>query len=235
MTDRPDKVEIRCEQCKQEASITALHRGKGVCSNCKNNTWHVQATYMARQDTADGTSLALNAMGLSILNGTGVAIGGPVPKKPVNGFDVHDVPGNTLAEIADPTVNPQIKLDAFIRLKRNEQFELHRKRMAELGQECIQCGMLFVRNDTKPWTLVGTCSKVCCSAKFGVSDYAMIEDKVLEQAKDLLPEVKQQQRNSQMIHVVCLDCKHEFDLPKMYGGIVRKCPKCGAKVRVPVA
>jgi hypothetical protein len=237
VTERPDKIKICCERCKQEASIAVIHRGQGVCLNCQNDTWHIQATYMARQDTADGTSLALSAMGLSILTSSGVSIGGPLPveKRPVNGFDIHDVPGSIMTEIADPTINPQVKLDAFIQLKRNEQFQLHRERMEKHGQECLQCGVLFVLNDKKPWTLVGTCSKVCCSARFGVSDYAMIEDQVVEQAQELLPQVKQQQRSSQMIHVVCDACHHAFDLPKMYSGIYRKCPTCGAKVRVPVA
>lgn len=237
VTERPDKIVIRCERCKQEVSLAAIHRCQGVCTNCQNDTWHIQATYMARHDTADGTSLALSAMGLSILTSSGVAIGGPLPveKRPINGFDIHDVPGSAMKEIADPAVSPQLKLGAFIQLKRNQQFQLHRQKMEQDGQECQQCGMLFVLNHLKPWTLVGTCSKVCCSARFGVSDYAMIEDQVLEQAQALLPQVKQRQRTSQMIHVVCQACNHAFDLPKMYGGIIRKCPTCGAKVRVPPA
>lgn len=217
--------------------MSAIHRGEGMCLSCQNNTWHVQATYMARQDTADGTSLALNAIGLSILTSSGVAIGGPLPveKKAVNGFDLHDVPAQTMKEIADPVINPQIKLDAFIRLKRNEQFQLHRERMEQHGQECLQCGVLFVLNDKKPWTMVGACSKVCCSASFGVSDYTMIEEQVIEKSLEILPQVKQQQRSSQLIQVECLACSQRFDLPKMYSGIYRKCPTCGAKVRVPVA
>ena len=77
---------------------------------------------MARQETADGTTLALNAIGLSILSSTGVTIGGPLPveKKPINGFDIHEVSGDILRDIADPTVNPTVKLNAFIELKRND-------------------------------------------------------------------------------------------------------------------
>lgn len=237
VTELPDKVAIFCESCKQETSLSSIHRHQGSCAGCKNSTWHIQATYMARQETADGTTLALNAIGLSILSSTGVTIGGPLPveKKPINGFDIHEVSGDILRDIADPTVNPTIKLNAFIELKRNEQFQLHRQKMEEHGQECIQCGMLYVLNDEKPWTLVGTCSKVCCASRYGVSDYAMVEDQVIAKSQTILPEVRQRQRDSQHIHVQCADCKHHFNLAKMYGGVYRKCPACGAKVLVPVS
>lgn len=236
MTEPPDKVEIRCERCKQEASLSSIHRSRGVCTHCQNETWHVQATYMGRLDTADGTTLALNAIGLSILSSSGVTIGGPLPaeKKPVNGFDIHDVPAQVLKEISDPQVSPTIKLAAFVQLKRNEQFQQHRQQMEQHGQECVQCGVLYVLNDQKPWTLLGTCSKVCCATRLGVTDYAMIEDEVNTKAQQFIPEVRQRQRDNQLIHVQCPNCKFQFNLAKMYGGVYRKCPECSGKVLVPV-
>ncbi|MFO0939650.1 MAG: hypothetical protein U0930_02665 [Pirellulales bacterium] len=237
MAEQPDKILIFCQKCGQQTSLSSIHRTRGTCSACQNNTWHVQATYLARQDTADGTTLALNAMGLSILNSSGVMIGGPLPaeKKPVNGIDIHDVPAETMCDIADPAVDPSIKLNAFVQLKQNERFQQHRKKMEQHGQECIQCGILYVLNDKKPWTLVGTCSKVCCASQHGVSDYAMIEDEVVAKAQSLAPEVRQRQRDNQLIHVQCPACLHEFDLAKIYSGVVRKCPSCQAKVQVPAS
>lgn len=236
MTERADKVEISCEKCKQTYSIAAIRKCQAVCA-CGNNTWHIQATYLARQDTADGTSLALNAMGFSVLSTSGVEIGGPIPvsKKPVNGFDIRDVSAARLVEIVDPSVDPHIKLDAFIRLKRNEHYQLHRQQMEERGQECEQCGVLYVLNDSKPWTLLGTCSKFCCAKKMGVNDYSMAELMVEEQVKQLAPEVKQRTRENLNIHVTCPKCHHAFQLPRLYGGIYRKCPQCDAKVLVPQA
>ncbi len=140
-----------------------------------------------------------------------------------------------MCELADPAVDPSVKLDAFVALKRNEQFQLHRQQMERNGQECEKCGMLFVRNDSKPWTMVGTCSKVCCAAKFGVSDYALVEDEVAEQSRRISPEMKKRQRSNLVIHVECPACQHHFDLPKMYGGVYRKCPACQEKVLVPTA
>ena len=237
MTERPDRVMISCERCKLESSLAAIHRSQGLCPHCQNATWHIRATYLARQDTADGTTLALNAMGLSLLTSAGVSLGGPLPveKKPVNGVDLHDIPAATLSDIADPAVSPTIKLAAFIELKKNEQFKQHRQQMEERGQECVQCGMLYVLNDQKPWTLIGTCSKVCCAAKLGTSDYAMVESRVLELAQQAMPQYRERQREQLSIAVKCPGCQHDFHLAKMYGGVYRKCPACGAKVLVPAS
>jgi DNA-directed RNA polymerase subunit RPC12/RpoP len=170
-----------------------------------------------------------------VLSSNGVEIGGPIPvsKKPVNGFDLRDVPAETLIGIADPAVDPKIKLEAYIQLKRNEQYQQHRKNMEENGQECDECGMLYVLNHTKPWTLLGTCSKFCCAKKLGVSDYAMAEELVAQQIADLAPQVKQRSRDNLSIHVTCASCQHAFNLPKIYSGIYRKCPSCDAKILVP--
>lgn len=235
MAEQPDKIALLCQKCGQQASLGSIHRTRAICSGCKNDTWHVQATYLARQDTADGTTLALNAMGLSILNSSGVMIGGPLPveKKPINGVDILDVPADTMREIADPAVDPTVKLNAFVQRTRNEQFQQHRKKMEEHGQECSQCGILYVLNDKKPWTLVGTCSKVCCAAQHSVSDYAMIEHEINQKAQSLAPEVRQRQRDNQLIHVECPNCHHQFDLARIYGGVIRKCPACQGKVQVP--
>lgn len=237
MTERPDKVIIRCERCKSEQSLSAIHRSDGACSNCGHDSWEIQATYLARQETADGTTLALNAIGLNIFSSTGLTLGGPLPveKKPVNGFDIHEVSAQTMREIADPQVDPAVKLDAFIRLKRNELYQKHRERMEQHGQQCDQCGILFVLNDKKPWTLVGTCSKVCCANKFGAADYALIEHDVIQQASQVAPEVLQRQRDNMLIHVQCPDCGHQFNLATMYSGVYRKCPACHAKVLVPAS
>lgn len=234
MADYPDKILIRCEQCKKEATLTTLHRHNGQCPHCGNSTWHVQATYLARQDNSDGTTLTLNALGLNLLSSSGFSLGSPVPgeKRPVNGIDIHDVPAHEIAEIASPEVNPQVKLQAFVVRTQNEQFSQHRKAMQQHGSQCDQCGILFVLNDQKPWTLVGTCSRVCCAAKYGAVDYALIQDQVLESAKQKTVDVRQIHRDNQVIPVCCPSCGHRFDLPRMYEGVHRKCPACSQKVLV---
>lgn len=234
MADLPDQILIRCEQCKNEATLTALHKHQGHCPHCGNSTWHVQATYLARQDNSDGTTLTLNALGLNLLSSSGFNLGSPVPgeKRPVNGIDIHDVPANEIMDIASPEVNPQVKLQAFVKRKQNEQFSQHRKAMQQHGSQCEQCGMLFVLNDQKPWTLVGTCSRVCCAGKYGAVDYALIQDQVLESVGQRMVDIRQIQRDNQVIQVCCPACGHRFDLPRMYEGVHRKCPACGQKVLV---
>jgi DNA-directed RNA polymerase subunit RPC12/RpoP len=232
---KPDKILIRCERCKRETSLSQIYKNKAVCSSCGNATWHIQAIYLARQDDGDGTSLALKALGLGLLTSSGVSISSPLPgeKRPVNGFDIRDVPAEALVEIASPEVNPQIKLQAFVQLKRNEQFQRHREAMEQKGRQCEQCGVLYVISAEKPWTLLGTCSKVCCAAQLGVVDYALVEDQVLEQAKQHLPELSGRKREQQIVSVRCPACENQFELPRIYAGVHRKCPRCGEKVMVP--
>ncbi|MBX3422866.1 MAG: hypothetical protein KF752_15035 [Pirellulaceae bacterium] len=235
MSEKPDRIAVACEGCKREASLAAIHRAQGACPNCGHAAWHVQAAFLARSDNSDATSLTLNALGLSLLTNSGIHFASPVPgeKRPVNGIDIHDVPADEMLRIASPEVDPQIKLLAFVQFKRNQQFSRHRQAMQLHGNHCDQCGVLFVVNDQKPWTVIGCCSKVCCAAKLGAVDYALIEDQVLEQAQQHLPQLKQLHRQSQVIQVICPSCNHNFELPRIYVGLQRKCPVCAHKVRVP--
>lgn len=232
---KPDKIVIRCERCKKEATPPQIHKNGAICGFCGNDSWHIQAIYLARQEDNDGTTLALNALGLGLLTSSGISISSPLPgeKRPVNGFDIHDVPVDTVMDLVSPEVKPQIKLQAFVQFKQNEQFQRHREAMESRGSECKQCGLLYVISDQKPWTLLGTCSKVCCAAQMEAVDYALVEDKVEEAARQLLPELGKRRRENQIVAATCQACGHRIELPKMYAGVHRKCPKCGEKFLVP--
>jgi DNA-directed RNA polymerase subunit RPC12/RpoP len=233
---KPDKIVIRCEGCKKEASLGQLHKNLAVCTACGGDRWHLQAIHMARQDNSDGTSLALNALGLGLLTSSGINISSPLPgeKRPVNGFDIHDVPAKSLLELVSPEVSPLVKLQAFVQFKQNEQFQRHREAMEQKGSECKQCGMLYVMSDQKPWTLLGACSKVCCATQMGAVDYALVEDQVEELAEQRLSELGRRKRDNQIITTNCPSCGHQVELPKMYAGVHRKCAKCGEKILVPL-
>jgi len=235
VSEKPDKIVIRCEQCKRESSLAAIHKHRGICPACKHAAWHIESIYMARQDDGDAANLTLKALGFSLLTSDGVSITSPIPgtKRPVNGFDMHDVTAEVMAEIADPAVNPQVKLMAFVKLKESELFQQHRRAMERNGRECVQCGMLFVVSDQKPWTLLGACSKVCCAAKLGSVDYALVEQQVLEKCQDRLPEFQKIRRDHRAISACCSACGHRFELPRIYAGVHRKCPECGHKVLIP--
>ncbi len=235
MVDRPDRILIRCESCKRESTLSAIHRNQGACPDCQNPTWHIQVVYLARLPDGDATSLTLKALGIGLVNSSGESIGSPLPgeKRPVNGFDIHDVPASVMADLASPDVDPDIKLTAFVLWKNNEQFQQHRKAMEERGGECDQCGMLYVTNEQKPWTLLGTCSKVCCANKLGAVDYALVEEDVLDRTQGQISELRKHRRDHQAIVVTCGECGHRFELPKIYAGVQRKCPECDNKVKVP--
>ncbi len=236
MTERPDKIVIRCETCKKVCSLNTIHKHRGICPACQNSTWHLQAIYLSRQNDGDATSLTLKALGFGLMDNDGVSIGSPIPseKRPVNGFDVHDVPAEVMVDIADPEVSPQVKLTAYVRLQQNEQFQRHRRSMEKHGLECEQCGVLFVVSDQKPWTLLGTCSKVCCANKLGAVDYALVEEQVQEDCRDRLPEYRKIRLDQRAITVTCSACGHQFELPRIYAGVNRKCPGCSQKVLVPL-
>jgi DNA-directed RNA polymerase subunit RPC12/RpoP len=235
VADKPDVVSIRCESCKRESSLAEIHRTRAVCSQCQNDTWHLQAVYLGRQDTPGGAGLALNAIGLGgfVATDLGFSLPGLTEKQAVNGYDIHDVPAAELVEASEPSAKTSVKLIALVMRKYNQQLQLHRQQMEDRGRECQQCGVLYVVNDKKPWTVLGTCSKVCCASQFGVSDYSLVEDDVLRQAAQLQSGERTRQRDGQVIRVACTGCGHQFDQPKMYSGIFRKCPGCGNKVKVP--
>lgn len=235
MSEKPDKIVIRCEKCKRLCSLPNLYKHRGICPSCQHDAWHVQSIYMARQDDGDATTLTLKALGLSLLTSDGVSITSPIPgeKRAVNGLDIHDVPAEVMLDIADPSVNPQVKLMAFVKRKENEGFQQHRRAMERNGKECEQCGMLFVVSDQKPWTLLGTCSKVCCATKLSAVDYALVEQQVLERCQDQIPAMRKNRRDHRGISASCTACGHRFELPRIYAGVQRKCPACGQKVMVP--
>lgn len=234
MSEKPDKIVIRCENCKRESSLTSLDRHRGICSSCQNATWHIQTVYLARQDDGDAASLTLKALGFGIFTSEGERIQSPIPgeKRPINGFDIHDVSAETMMEIASTEVNPQIKLMAFVKLNESQQFQQHREEMKRNGQDCEQCGVLFVVNEQKPWTLVGTCSKVCCATKFGSVDYTLIEQQVMERCESQSPGLRKSRKDQRAVSVVCTACNHQFEMPRIYIGVHRKCPACGSKVLI---
>lgn len=232
--EKPDKIVIRCESCKRECGLSAIHEHRGQCPACQHGAWHIQTTYLARQEDGDATAVTLKALGLGLFSSDGSRLQSPIPgeKRPINGFDMHDVPAETIMEIASPEVSPKVKLLAFVKRMEHEQFQQHRRAMERNGQECKQCGVLFVVSNLKPWTLVGTCSKVCCAAQFGSADYALIEQQVLENCQEKLEASRASRFGNRAIAAECSACGHRFELPKIYAGVNRKCPECGQKVMI---
>lgn len=133
-------------------------------------------------------------------------------------------------------MNPTIKLNAFIELKAQRAVSVaSSKRWRSYGWECIQCGMLYVLNDKSPGCLDRAAK--CYASRYGVSVITRWSKiRSLQSRRRSYPEVRQRQRDSQHItHVQCTDCKHHFNLAKMYGGVYRKCPVCGRESSCPGA
>jgi hypothetical protein len=191
---------------------------------------------------ADGAllaSLGLNAIGIGLLvtTGTGftVGIGGGIDSdQPAGGrsvADIYDVPSEKILELCNPANRALSQLGEFVL---QQEVETQRKRMKERGgSNCRSCQILFVPSPSKPWTLVGACSKTCCANMNGVAEYSLIESAVIEATAESSSKIEQAATRQAYIQVSCA-CGQTIQFPKMYKGTYRKCANCQAKILVPL-
>lgn len=238
MNELPKSFAVDCESCKKPHSTKAIQRTRGVCPTCGHDQWHLYVDFGLVMD--EGTALVktavVNVVGLSLLAATGLGFTAKVSKQTKtqkSTLDFHFLPPSEILEICDPSVKPLVQVGAFVARKQHQQFLKHKSEMEERGgSHCDVCDVLFVPMADKPWTMVGTCSKSCCAAKFNAQDYSRIENEVIAATQGTAAVVAEQAKSESLVTVQC-PCGYRFQLKKMYCGLRRKCPSCDQKVFVP--
>ena len=115
----------------------------------------------------------------------------------------------------------------YMELRRDLDGDRDREIMREHGgQNCRACGVFFMPHAEKSWTASGCCSKACFAAfspRTGPLAPAPTQAETLVAAPSVgLPDT---------VKVIC-PCGSEFGVAKMYVGVLRACPQCGAKSMV---
>lgn len=233
--DKPTSILFYCQRCDRLSNPYEIQQHGGLCAHCQCERWRVVVKY-AGGPAGDGgadlaATLALNAIGLGLVavTGTGFVTRGLVSS---GGFS-HD-PGDTVySDVLGQNIiaacvasggNP-IQFAAEIQ---RQDAEAHRERLGRRGaQSCRYCGVLVVPTPTKPWTMFGACSKLCCARALGTERYADIEDQVhaaLGRAPDT-PEVAKAKRLTASVPVACR-CGQTYSVPRTFLGTRRPCPHC---------
>ncbi|MEM7475011.1 MAG: hypothetical protein AAF483_08460 [Planctomycetota bacterium] len=209
------------------------------CSNCPGGKWQVRAEFEVTAENSGGdvaTNIGLNAIGLGLLAATGAGFtakiaGSSKAQTAISVAEVFDVDRSELADLCVPTKAAFTRIAAFVYKKEQA---IQRERMKQRGgSNCKHCDILFVPSENKPWTLVGACSKSCCAALHGHTEYAQIESMVKASTANASDKIREAKVKSNIVQTQC-SCGNEFSAPKMYAGTYRKCPHCGEKVLIPL-
>lgn len=232
-SESPSRCSIRCEQCQRKMTPRSISKCAARCP-CGNGTWNLSVEYFDRVPSTARTIL-LNAAGFLALFGAGTGIFGKATSiRKVNSLNFHDVPAHEMDALCSTPSQFKKKLVEFLERKRQETFQQHKEEMHERGaMHCKTCEGFFVPSASKPWTMLKFCSKTCCALSYGHTDYSRVEHEVNRATSQHKPELEQVHVDLQLISARCSSCGHRWELPRMYGGLVRKCPQCQHKVMIP--
>jgi hypothetical protein len=107
----------------------------------------------------------------------------------------------------------------YMELRRDLDGAQEREAMREQGgRNCQACGVFFMPSIDKPWTGAGCCSRACFAKTAGANEVAFQVATPGSAAANAPP----------TIGVKCR-CGNVFQVPAMYAGTRRACPKCGEK------
>ncbi len=239
MSDKPISIKILCQGCNEQYSPKQVVATRGTCLKCPNAKWHVQAEYHLYENKGNTVmaKIGLNAIGLGLMatTGTGFVVGlGGASKDTKTGAtsiaNIYDVSGSDLLTHCDPSNTAMTRLADFVHFREQE---IQRNRILERGgSHCRSCQILFVPSPSKPWTMVGTCSRSCCAALHGEQDYSLVESAVNEFIAKSNTTNEQPLKEKATIQVQC-KCGTIIPFAKMYQGTFRKCPQCQTKILVP--
>ena len=232
--DVPDAIEFSCGQCSTSASAKAVLQERGRCRKCHGELWRVQVTYhvVDVERSSLGETAALNALGigLAITTGTGFVAGrGGQGERRTETASYLDVPGDEIVSIMKMPGKGKERAAALLQRLQQREAQAHHQRLAERGAKpCVHCGALAVPFPTKPWTMAGACSKLCCAKMMNAERYADVEAEVIAKfggkAEDNDAKIKAKKLKASV--AVRCQCGHEFMAPKMYVGAQRPCPHC---------
>ena len=231
--DRPASIIIRCQSCDSQFTPRQLAKAEAQCHVCRDPKWHIRAEFDIVEESDSG-NVGMNLLGIGLLaaTGSGFTVTGGSKEKSVGKSlaDVYDITGEELRPLCKPIKLAYDQIAVFVIEKEKA---IQRERMHERGaSHCKMCNILFVPSEDKPWTLAGTCSKSCCAAQHGSSSYVDVEEKISQETKKVSGKLKNFKKESRRIETKCI-CGHEFSVPKMYEGTMRKCPQCETKTLIP--
>jgi hypothetical protein len=227
MPKQPTVVLFTCQNCGRTSKVnarTAVHllpwkrrlpiEPNGVCRYCHGDRWTISVVFV-ESDVDVGKSL------LGLLFGH-VVIHSSVASSRT---DYPDIPADVVAVIDE---QPRTRLARVMQLVRNIEREWLK---AHGGRECPTCGILFVPRSGVPWAERGYCSYVCQVQAEGVPATSrptgLADDKpVLEPMLEPAPV------RTNSIPVECVS-GHRFEVQMSFSGLMRPCPVCGQKTRIP--
>lgn len=230
MSGLPSRYTFKCEKCKKIAPPRAIRAQLGACT-CKGESWGVEVEF--EDGGPDGSNAAVNALGIASALTIGVGFTGGTGDRSIGErVFLNGITANEANAVCHSSFGIPDRLLQLVLARQQQDLEKNRRRMKSRGaKECRGCGVLVVPVNEKPWTLDGTCSKMCCVRANGVATYSDIEPKLLAMAQQDNDPLQTRSLKNGKIPVKC-GCGETMLVPRMYAGTMRPCPKCGARVHV---
>lgn len=221
MPKEPNSAGFCCETCGARFEVDARMgnhllpwkrklpiASNGTCRSCGGGSWTISVLFA--ESTSD---VGLTAIGLGLAATTGVGFV-PGSTTHVNEADYPNVSADVVAALNQDPATRMGRIGEFATIR-------ERERLKQLGaQECATCGTLFVRAEGKPWSEKGYCCKVCAVKKEGAFTTAVGDERASNP------------RHTNAVPIRCA-CGHQFDVSISFRGLLRPCPECGTKTRVP--
>jgi hypothetical protein len=220
------RFSFKCEKCKKYAQPSAIRANLGECK-CKSANWALEIEI--EHSDGGGTEIGVLAVATALTLGFSAGTGRQIETERIFLSNVTADEANSVCEkmfgMADRVIHLLVE-----RQKQDE--EKNRRRLNDQGAApCRHCGVLVIPKTEKPWTLDGTCSKVCCARANGVATYPDIEPTLLAKARATSGRTENRSGKGAKISVQC-GCGETFSVPHMYAETMRPCTKCGVKVFV---
>lgn len=221
MSNTPNLAIFRCESCGKQlttdermgAHLIPWKRRlpiepNGFCSKCDGSSWTISVVYV-QGSVSIGPSIP--GIGLAATTGFGFT----QSSTNSNQSDYPNVPAAVVAKLNE---------EPRSRMRRIAEFAtaMERRNFIDQGaKECVTCSVLFMPVEAKPWSMQGYCSKSCLVKTEGAAtEAASLETGIAEATYHPTVRIK------------CIS-GHEFDVLVSFRGMLRTCPQCGAKTRVP--
>lgn len=180
----------------------------GRCRHCGGEYWSISVLFAeAGVDVAE----SVVGIGLAVTTGHGFV----QQSTAVNRIDYPHVAATIVAQLNEEPRGRMMRVAQFATAMERDRLK------QQGGRDCAQCGALFVPASKTPWSEKGYCCKMCLVEAEGASSAVTFS------------EVEQPEREAlNRIKVQCVS-GHIFEVPRSFSGLLRPCPECGEKTRVP--
>lgn len=208
MSKEPTLVVFTCESCHQAVQADASSEQIpletfGNCHFCGGEAWTVTVVFGHGDASVE---LAATEAAVATMPDTESATRADSPHR----ADYSHVSAAVVARLNE---QPQQRMERVAEFAQEMEREEIQKRG---GSHCRSCGTLFVPMPGRPWSEKGYCTKLCFVKAEGPA--AMGDDS------------GHPTRSS--IEVEC-EAGHRFHVQSIFSGMLRPCPICGVKTRVP--